>query len=75
MNCAMEPADSSSASLNGKLKPVAICLQVEGGPTQGSYEKVRDNDTSTKSKPLHATDIEYNPRLIADLAGQDADQA
>lgn len=29
---------------------------------------------STKSKPLEATDIEYNPTLIADLSDQDADQ-
>ena len=29
MTYAMEPADSGSASLNGKLKPVEICLQVE----------------------------------------------
>jgi len=28
MTYGIEPADSSSASLNGKLKPIEICLQV-----------------------------------------------
>lgn len=65
---------SSNACLNGKLKPVEICLQVEGDLTQNIYKEARDNDTSTKSKPLEATDIEYNPTLIADLSDQDADQ-
>ena len=63
----MKPAASSSACLNGKLKPVEICLQVEGDLTQNIYKEARDNDTSTKSKPLEATDIEHNPTLIADL--------
>ena len=70
----MEPADFSSACLNGKLKPVEICLQVEDDLTQETHKEARDNDTSTKSKPLEAKDIEYDPTLIADLKDHDAEQ-
>ena len=55
----------------GNSKPVEIYLQVDGDLTQKSHEKKRHNDTTTKSKPLRATDIEYDPTLIADLSDQD----
>ena len=61
---AMEPADSGSASLNGKLKPVEICLQIDGDITQTVCKEARDNDTSTKSKPLETEDIDIIQRWL-----------
>ena len=60
----LEPVDSSSETLKGNLKPVEICLQVEG-------DLINDKHVSI---PLKHEDIVYDPTLIVDLTDMDADQ-